>query len=605
MPGRTATDGGGGRTTGASTAGVAGAGNSSGLDTPDAHAAVRRMDVTLGTIITACLALQAGITPTDSLLARLTLEEKVGQLIMPWMPGTYAAADADPMLRALAWVDSLQIGGIIVSVGSPLDVAVKIRQLQQRSRLPLLVAADLEWGSATRLIGGTPFPSNMGVAATGREDDAYEQGRITALEARAVGIELTFSPVADVNSNPANPIINTRSYGEDPVRVAALVGAFVRGAEEHGLLTTAKHFPGHGDTERDSHLELPVLPADWTRLDSLELVPFRAAVAAGVSAVMTAHLAVPLLAPVTVPATLAPQVLQGLLVDSLGFTGLVVTDALNMGAVVGHYGAGEASVKALEAGADLILQPGDPRAAYKAVRAAARSGRVSEARLDRSVAKILALKTRAGLWERRYPSLDSVPLVVGRAEHLAVAQDVTQRGVTLVKDDGALDWIQRRRRRLAVIGYGDELQSDAGVTMTGELRAGGDAVSYFRLWSSSGPASYDSARAVISSADATIFVPAVRARASRPSIGLPDSLASLIEQTARRGRVVLASLGNPYLYAQVPSVGTYVIGWHPTALAEVAVARALQGRAPIGGRLPISLGPEYPRNYGLSRPAKH
>lgn len=603
MPGRTVAAGGGGSArAGGSTAGVRGAG--SGLATPDAHAAVRRMDVTLTTMIGACLALQAGITPVDSVLARLTVEEKVGQLIMPWMPGAYAAADADPMLRALAWVDSLRIGGIIVSVGSPLDVAVKIRLLQERSRLPLIVAADLEWGSATRLVGGTPFPSNMGVAATGREDDAYEQGRITALEARAVGIQLTFSPVADVNSNPANPIINTRSYGEDPARVASLVAAFVRGAEEHGLLTTAKHFPGHGDTERDSHLELPVLPADWARLDSLELVPFRAAVAAGVTAVMTAHLAVPLLAPATLPATLAPAVLQGLLVDSLGFSGLVVTDALNMGAVVGRYGAGEASVMALEAGADIILQPGDPGAAYRAVLAAARSGRITRARLDRSVAKILALKARAGLTERRVPTLDSVPLIVGRAEHLAVAQDVTQRGITLVKHDGVLDWMQRRRRRLAVIGYGDELQTDAGVTMTGELRAGGDAVSYFRLWSSSGPASYDSARAVISGSDATIFVPAVRARASRPSIGLPDSLAALIEQTAGRERVVLASLGNPYLYAQVPSVGTYLIGWHPTPMAEIAVARALQGRASIGGRLPISLGPEYPRTHGITRPPK-
>jgi len=548
-------------------------------------------------------ALQVGVTPADSVLARLTLEEKVGQLLMPWLPGTYAAADADPMLRAVGWIDSLRIGGIIVSVGSPLDVAAKIRLLQDRSPLPLLVAADLEWGSATRLVGGTPFPSNMGVAATGREGDAYEQGRITALEARAVGIHLTFSPVADVNSNPANPIINTRSYGEDPIRVAALVAAFVRGAEEHGLFATAKHFPGHGDTEVDSHLELPVLPADWARLDSIELVPFRAAVAAGVTAVMTAHMGVPLLAPKTLPATLAPSVLRGLLADSLRFAGLVVTDALNMGAIIGRYGAGEAAVLALEAGADLILQPGDPTAAYRAVLAAARSGRLDERRLDASVAKILALKTRAGLWERRAPPSDSIPFVVGRAEHIAVAQDVSQRSVTLVKEDGVLDWIQTRRRRLAVIAYADEFQADVGATLTGELRAGGDAVTYFRLWSSSGPASYDSARAVIARSDGTIFTPAVRARASRPSIGLPDALVALIEETARQKRAVLVSLGNPYLYMQVPSVGTYLIGWHPSPLAEIAVARALQGRAPIGGRLPISLGASFPRGHGISRPA--
>lgn len=557
--------------------------------------------MTLANAIVALFAIQGAVVVPDSLVGTLTLEEKVGQLVMPWLPGTYAAADAEPMERALAWVDSLRIGGIIVSVGSPLDVAAKINLLQARSRLPLLVAADLEWGTATRLVGGTAFPSNMGVAATGREEDAYEQGRITALEARAVGIQLTFSPVADVNSNPANPIINTRSYGEDPRRVALLVAEYVRGAEEHGLFTTAKHFPGHGDTDTDSHLELPVLGADWSRLDSLELVPFRAAVDAGVTAVMTAHIAVPLLAPPSLPATLAPPVLRGLLSDSLGFSGLVVTDALNMGAVVGKYGVGEASVRALEAGADILLQPSDPRAAYRAVLAAARSGRITEARIDRSVAKLLALKARAGLGRRRFVELDSVSLVVGRDEHLEVAQSVTQRGITLVKHDGVLDWIARRRRRVAVIAYADEREPRAGNALVGELRAGGDAASYFRLWPASGPASYDSARALIARSSVTLFLAEVRARASQPEIGLPDSLAALVEETAGRRRAILASLGNPYLFAQVPSVGTYLIGWHPTELAEIALARAVQGWAPIGGKLPISLGPDYPRGHGLTR----
>ncbi len=557
--------------------------------------------MTLANAIVAMIALQGAVVPPDSVLGTLTLEDKVGQLVMPWLPGSYSAADAEPMAKALAWVDSLRIGGIIVSVGSPLDVASKINLLQARSPVPLLVAADLEWGSATRLIGGTPFPSNMGVAATGREEDAYEQGRITALEARAVGIHLTFAPVADVNSNPANPIINTRSYGEDATRVGSLVAAYVRGAEEHGLFTTAKHFPGHGDTDTDSHVELPVLGADWARLDSLELVPFRAAVAAGVTAVMTAHIAVPLLASPSVPATLAPPVLSGLLGDSLGFSGLVVTDALDMAAVVGTYGIGEASVRALEAGADILLQPADPHAAYRAVLAAARSGRLTEERLDRSVAKLLALKARAGLGERRTVDLDEVALVVGRDEHLEVAQGVTQRGVTLVKHDGVLDWIARRRRRIAVIVYADELEPRAGSALVGELRAGGDAARYFRLWPASGPASYDSARAVIARSDVTLFLAEVRARAARPEIGLPDSLAALVEETARRGRAVLASLGNPYLYAQVPSVGTYLIGWHPTPLAEIAMARAVQGWAAIAGHLPISLGPDYPRGHGLLR----
>ncbi|HEY9016121.1 MAG TPA: glycoside hydrolase family 3 N-terminal domain-containing protein, partial [Gemmatimonadales bacterium] len=211
----------------------------------------------------------------DDLLGSLSLRDRIAQLVMPWVPGSYAAFDDEAFRRTQAWVDSLHVGGLIVSVGSPLDLASKLNRLQERSPLPLLVASDLEGGTAIRLNGGTPFPPNMGVAATGSDTDAYELGRITALEGRAVGIHMAFAPVADVNNNPANPIINVRSFGEDPRMVGRLVAAEVRGLQEHGMLAAAKHFPGHGDTGTDSHISLPVLNAGWGRLDSVELVPFR------------------------------------------------------------------------------------------------------------------------------------------------------------------------------------------------------------------------------------------------------------------------------------------------------------------------------------------
>ncbi|HLQ21685.1 MAG TPA: glycoside hydrolase family 3 N-terminal domain-containing protein, partial [Gemmatimonadales bacterium] len=231
----------------------------------------------------------------DHRLAALSLRDKVAQLVMPWMAGTYAAYDDWGFAETVHMVDSLHVGGVIVSVGSPLDIAARLNWLQDRSALPLLIASDLEGGTAIRLNGGTPFPSNMGVGASGRDSDAYAMGRVTAEEGRAVGIHLAFAPVADVNSNPANPIINTRSFGEDPRAVARFVAAEVRGLEEHGMLATAKHFPGHGDTRTDSHLGLAVVPADWTRLDTLELIPFRAAIQAGVTGVMSAHVALPAL----------------------------------------------------------------------------------------------------------------------------------------------------------------------------------------------------------------------------------------------------------------------------------------------------------------------
>ena len=237
------------------------------------------------------IAARQGRPDLDDLIRSLTPRQKLGQLLMPWVVGSYAAFDDSALVRAAGWVDSLELGGIIIAGGSPTDIAVKLNWLQRRSTLPLLFAADLEGGSSFRFNGGTPFPTNMGIAAGGTELDAYEVGRITALEGRAVGVHIAFAPVADVNNNPANPIINTRSFGEDPARVGTLVSATVRGIQEHGMLATVKHFPGHGDTGTDSHISLPVIPYTWGRLDSIELVPFRAAVKVGVGAVMSAHIA--------------------------------------------------------------------------------------------------------------------------------------------------------------------------------------------------------------------------------------------------------------------------------------------------------------------------
>ncbi len=302
----------------------------------------------------------------EHLIDSLPLRDRVAQLVMPWIPGNYAAFDDSAFSVMQGWVDSLHVGGIIVSIGSPLDVASKLNRLQARSPLALLIGADLESGTTFRLVGGTPFPSNMGVAATGSERDAYEVGRVTALEGRAVGIHITFAPVADVNNNPANPIINTRSFGENPQLVGVLVAAAIRGLQENGMLATAKHFPGHGDTDVDSHISMPVMKGDWSRLSNLELQPFRSAINAGVALVMSAHIAMPgLTGDSVLPATLSPEVLTGVLRDSLHFKGIAVTDALGMGGIVNRYGAGEAAVLALIAGADLLLQPADPRTRHR------------------------------------------------------------------------------------------------------------------------------------------------------------------------------------------------------------------------------------------------
>ena len=536
----------------------------------------------------------------DSLLATLTLRERVGQLVFPWLLGDYAALDGETLEATLQAVDSLGIGGIIISIGSPLDVAAKLNILQRRSRLPLLIAADLEYGTGMRLQGGTAFPPAMGLGAGGGELDAYELGRITALEAHAVGIHLTFSPVADVNNNPRNPIINTRSFGEDPAAVARLVAAYVRGAREHGLFTTAKHFPGHGDTGTDSHIAVPVAPGCWDRLDTLELVPFRAAIAAGVTAVMTAHVALPCLDSADpVPATLSPAATHGLLRDSLGFEGLVVTDALVMGAIVERFGPGESAVRAFLAGSDLLLMPADLRAAVDAMVAAVESGRIPRERLNQSVRRVLALKVEAGVFDQRLVRLDDVPRVVGQRAFQDAADAAARRALTLVAA-GPLAQFRERRGRTAVITYAEETNLSLGNELLRRLRARGETVTTYRLYPASGQASYDSARAVIQAADRVVFAPSVRPIAWRGHVALPDSLAALMGSVARARPTVLVSFGSPYLLNQLPDfAGGYLIAWAGNLATERAAADAITGHASITGTLPIALDTAHPRGSGL------
>jgi len=540
----------------------------------------------------------------DSLLASLTVRQQVGQLVIPWLSGSYTALDDSLFQVAARWVDSLEIGGLIVSVGSPLDIATKLNALQQRSRLPLLVSADLEWGAGMRVVGATAFPHIMAVGATGEPRDAYAIGAAAAVEGRAVGIHVNFAPDADVNNNPANPIINTRSFGEDPRTVSRLVAAYVRGLHEHGMLATLKHFPGHGDTQTDSHIGLPVITAGYGRLDSLELVPFRAGIAAGADVVMSAHIAFPALTGSNDPATLSAAVLTGLLRDSLRFPGLVVTDALMMGAIVTKYGAGEATVRAFLAGSDLLLIPADPDSAVLAMTAAVAAGRVTPQRLAQSVRRVLEIKRRLGLFERRTVPLDSIPHVVGSKRFQDAANDIAVRSLTLVRDvGGRLHALRGHPGRLALIAYADEANGSVGLFLTDLLRQGGDTVDYFRLWPMSGTLSYDSARATIARAPATVFITNVRPISGKGNIALPDSLAQLITLTDAARPTVLVSLGSPYLLNQTPAVRSYLIAWSGVRASERAVALALLGRVPLGGHLPTRIPPDYALGWGLTVPA--
>ena len=380
----------------------------------------------------------------EKTLRQMSVEEKVGQVLFATYHGSFTSTDSPAYAQMLHSMNELHVGGFInITHGSPLGIvksqayptAVLTNQLQAKSKLPLLFGADFERGTAMRLDEGTSFPTAMALAAAGNPKDAYTMGKITALEARAAGIQWIYAPVADVNNNPGNPIINTRSFGEDPATVSEYVAEFVRGVQENGGLATAKHFPGHGDTAADSHIDLPVIRANRDRLEHLELVPFRAAIAAGVGSIMTGHLNVPALEPdPNTPATLSFAILTELLRKQLGFQGLVVTDAMDMGGITVRFAPGEAAVRAFLAGADALLMPPVPDAAFDALLAAAKSGEISQERLDASVRRILEAKARLGLNANRLVDLNALNAKFGSVAWQAEAQDISDRGVTLLRD---------------------------------------------------------------------------------------------------------------------------------------------------------------------------
>jgi beta-N-acetylhexosaminidase len=549
----------------------------------------------------------------DRTLARLTPRQRVAQMVMVWVLGDYANVDDSTFAEVRRAVTDDRIGGVIMSLGSPIEVASKVNSLQRIADVPLLVASDLEPGLG-RLVGGTfvptlmsagsatIFPSNMAIAATGDVNDAVEAGRIIGREARAVGIHIAFAPTVDVNNNPANPVINTRSFGENPERVAELAAAFVRGMQSEGVAATAKHFPGHGDTDTDSHLALPVVRSDAARLASVELVPFRKSIDAGVVGVMTAHIALPAMGIDSSPATLEPRIVTGLLRDSLGFRGLTVTDALRMQAVGKGYTPEQAAVLAVQAGADILLSPADVKKTIDAVSAAVEQGTITSARIDQSVRRILELKARTRAARHAIVSLDSLRQTVGASAHWAVARDIAARAVTLLRDSAMLVPASREGR-LAVITYAPELDVNAGRAFAAELRTLAPQTMVTRIDPGTSVTELDSIGARIQGVDRVIVTTHVRTIEGAGRFAISPSVAAWIDTLATRERVIVVASGNPYVIGQFPRIGSYMVTYGIDASLERAAARAVVGAAPVTGRAPISLPGFFTAGDGLRREA--
>ncbi|MGH9515558.1 MAG: glycoside hydrolase family 3 protein [Terriglobales bacterium] len=578
----------------------------------------------------------------EKTLHKLSLEEKVGQLFMIWTRAEFLNADSSTYQQLRDSMVKYHVGSFAMTVpyeppflykSGPYEAAELLNRLQTDSKLPLLIAADFELGVSNRLRGTTGFPNAMAIGASGQTKNAEDFGRITAEEARAVGVHWNFFPVADVNSNPDNPIINTRSFGEDPQQVSDFVSAYIRGAHSAGMLVTAKHFPGHGDTATDSHLGTAQVTGTRERLDAVELPPFRKAIESGVDAIMIAHVTVPALDPnPNAVASVSPLIVTALLKQQLHFQGLVITDALDMGALTRLYSAnlGQEAVDAFKAGNDVLLIPPDLDVAYRGVLEAVRRGEISEARLDESVLKILKTKASLGLHKARLVDISALDKTVGTPEHIADGQQIADAGVTLVRENHAVLPLKKTgtnssglpyqngvevRNRLVVVIFSDDVRLDAGRVLERQIKSRAPDANVIYTDPDLAAAMSPSILSAVQQAEkvvVAVYVAPVAGKvvqtdgSARNSVALPGPSADLLHRmlTSAGQKTVVLAVGNPYLARDFPEVQNYLCTFSAAPVSEVSAVKALFGEMEIHGRLPVTIPGIAVRGAGTTELAK-
>ncbi len=559
----------------------------------------------------------------DKILKKMSVEEKVGQLIQIGINARFINQDSDFFQDLVREVKDNKIGGIIL-FGAPIYETVHlVNRMQENAATPLLIALDAETGVGMRFPDAANFPWNMAVSATGNPEYARKMGIITGREAKALGIMQVYAPVLDVNNNADNPVINVRSYGENPEDVARFGAAFIEGVQSQGVIATAKHFPGHGDTDVDSHRGLPIIDVSRERLDTLELVPFRKAIEVGVGSIMVAHIGLPQIDPTeikplkeairvetdeevttdnaTLPATLSPKIQTEILRKELGFKGLIVTDAMSMSGLTQYVTQEEAGVEAFLAGADLLEKPADVGAMINGLRAAVKSGRISEARLNESVRKILAWKYELGLFKQKITPIDQIDKIVSTKETHALAEEIANKAITLVRNDENLIPLDKTKR-VFVLGISNGFDGElTSIALTRFLRENGIRFGSVILQDNSSSDQIAKAREGAGKADVVIAALFGRVRSgAKNSVGLPDAGADILrELLAKNKKVVGVSFGNPYILGAFPELKTYLVAYGDMTTLQRAAARSIFGMLDISGKLPISLPGLYPRGTGI------
>ncbi len=580
----------------------------------------------------------------EKTLQKLSLEEKVGQVFMIWVRASFMNVESPDYQQLLNDMRKYHIGGFTMTVrweppflyrSQPYEAAELLNRLQADSPLPLLIAADFERGLSMRLQSTTEFPHAMAFGAAGNPEYAEAFGRISAQESRAIGVHWNFFPDADVNSNPANPIINTRSFGEDPQQVGQLAAAYIRGAHSGGIMTTAKHFPGHGDTATDSHVGIAQVTGDRTRLSTIELLPFRQTIAAGTDAVMVAHVSVPSLEPDPEKvATTSPTIVTGLLKNELGFKGIVVTDALDMAGLTRLYASniGRTAVDAFKAGNDLLLIPADLGASYRAMLDAVRSGEIPMARLNASVLKLLQAKAALGLERNRLVDIAAISQSVGKPENIAIGQTIADRAITLLRDNGKIlplksngtsklglpyQMVEAVHNNLVVVILSDDVRTDEGRTLERQIKSRVPEANVIyvdpRITTAVAPdvlKAVDDAQAVVAAVYAvpvpgrqTQNVAGTTLNPGPPSLG--EESGDLLHRILYHGlaKTAVVSMGSPYIAQDIPAVQNYLCAFSNTSVSEVAAVKALFGEIRINGHLPVTIPNIAARGAGIERQA--
>lgn len=527
----------------------------------------------------------------EQTLKSLTLREKIGQMVIVGMSGEFANTGSEKFAILRRHIEENKLGGFILFRGEANSIAAQTNELQKLSKVPLFFAADYERGLRMQLRTGTPFTTNMGIGASGDVQAAYRQGKIIAEEMRAIGVNWLFAPVADINNNPDNPVINIRSFGANPEKVGEFANALAKGARDGGALATLKHFPGHGDTATDSHIGLAKISQTKSQLEAVELVPFRTAINGGVDSVMTAHLALPNVAGDDVPSTLNPKISNDILRKELGFKGIITTDSMEMGAIKKNYSDEKSAVLAVKAGADIVLLPNDAKKAIDTIEAAVRNGELSEARIDESVRRLLSAKYRLGLSENRFVDLAKVNEKIEKTENVREANATAEKSITLLKNQNEMlpMTTDKANKTLFVVVAADD-DAIEGIAFIPEIQKRASRAKVVRLDPRSTKEEYEKVLNDAATFDSIVIAPFVKRAALKGTVALPENQTNFVKQIiALKKPVAVVAFGSPYLIRQFPEVQNYVVTYAIEEVAQTAAVRAMFGEVSFSGKLPVGV----------------